>query len=288
MKKMKICNYEILNFDAEPLIYSDHGITRITNPQLVRALQDLTKHRNKTVTELQLGKVLSDYCLDPQEAKDYLRRLEIIDNLRPPPVLTNTIIYCDWYISQSTKDQIASSAQGILEVKGIAENPTFSAHTPTLFILVYTKLDLTELRGIYYDIIDKNPKSAISVGFTSGNVFHLTEPHIPAVNNPCAFCTLDRIIYYQNMRGSHHHWSKLLAFCHSENIALPKKELEGMESALVLGLLVRVANRLTCNQQRKSTQDRLLHSTTLDLETGSLQEAPSVHWSPCKCLEEKK
>jgi McbB family protein len=132
------------------------------------------------------------------------------------------------------------------------------------------------------------PDCGASVGFISGNHFHLTEIHIPAIGNPCAFCTLDRIAHYESLRTSQHHWSKIWSFCHNNNIDLPRAQVNDLHTALIVGTLTSFTTRYTQAPKVKTTQDQVLLSRTINLETGVTSEDISVHWPLCQCLGVKQ
>lgn len=57
MKKIKICNYEILNFEQDPLVYSSAGITKITDEGVFNALKKIVKKRGQAVTRASLKRI---------------------------------------------------------------------------------------------------------------------------------------------------------------------------------------------------------------------------------------
>ncbi|MHC6224737.1 McbB family protein [Pseudomonas sp. X10] len=285
MKSLKICNYEILNFETEPLVYSAKGITKITNPNLASALHKIIKLKETGVAPSLIEEILKEEGVHAQSALQFLKDIAILSNDIPAPYFSKAVIYCDWQISPNT-EYLANRQNPIqIEIRDLDKNYKPQEPSPTLFILASLKLDYKETRKKYHALIKNNPTSAISMGFISGGHFHLTEPYIPTIKNPCAFCTIDRIIHYESQRSSHHPWSRVLAFCHNHNLPSPKTEIDEFQNALILGAILKIAKKFTTHQTSKTTQDRVLQSITIELDSGRLVEEPSIHWPLCECLE---
>nr|WP_158458369.1 hypothetical protein [Pseudomonas fluorescens] len=47
MRKIKVCNYEILNFEEEPLVHTSVGLARITSPGVFSILRKMFKIKAK-------------------------------------------------------------------------------------------------------------------------------------------------------------------------------------------------------------------------------------------------
>lgn len=56
MKTLRVYNYEILNFDSDPMVFSSSGFTRITEPKIIRALQLIEESQSKYIQHHALEK----------------------------------------------------------------------------------------------------------------------------------------------------------------------------------------------------------------------------------------
>lgn len=290
MKTLKVHNYEILNFDNEPLIYTKNGITRITDQSLANALHEIIKHKDTEIPLDNLISILERESIQTESAMTFLESISVLGEIQKKPHFQKVNIYCDWPNSNEISKHIKNISKGKMEIFPLTDNALLSEkkdspRKPTLFLFALSKLNPKELREQYYKITKAHPSCGISIGFLSGNHFHITEPYIPNIKNPCSFCTIDRIIYYETHRTSQHPWSRLLAFCDSTGISLPRRNIDELQKALILGALIKLGTRFTTLQQNKSTQDKALRSLTINLENGTLSEDPSVHWPLCKCME---
>lgn len=287
MKTLRIYNYEILNFDTEPLIFSTNGFTQITNPKIVRALQRIEETHSKYIKHHDLEKILRDEDLHPNRAIDFLKSLLIIGEPTEPPHFQNIIIYHDLEISGELKNHLEKILHGRLQIKKISLCEPSHTNSPTLFVFICAKIRPDSLRATYTQILDLNPDCGASIGFISGNYFHLTEAHIPSIGNPCAFCTLDRIAHYETLRTSQHHWSKIWTFCRDNSIDLPKVSIDELQKSLIFGTTLSFTSKLAQPPKSKTTQDQVLLSRTINLETGKTSEDASIHWPLCQCLGPK-
>ncbi|WP_449431833.1 McbB family protein [Pseudomonas putida] len=288
MKSLKICNYEILNFESDPLIYSSHGITKITDTHLAQALRKINE-RNKNEASIEfIQETLSREGLCVESAIEFLKSIAVLAHDTPQPYLQRTIVFCDWQLTPNMPNISDTLNPMKIEIRDLDYTYLPEHKIPTFFILLTRALDHKKLRTTYRKIVENNSASAISIGIISGNYFHLTEPFIPAIKNPCAFCTIDRIIHYETIKPSHHRWSRLLVFCQKRDLPLPTIEVEALHNALIFGTVLKAAKRLTTPHTVKTTQDKTLQSLTVNLETGYIKEEPSVHWWMCDCLEISK
>ncbi|PTV55393.1 McbB family protein [Pseudomonas putida] len=283
MKTLRVYNYEILNFDSDPMVFSSSGFTRITEPKIIRALQLIEESQSKYIQHHALEKILRKVHLQPSSAMNFLKSLSIIGEPTDPPFFQHTLIYHDLEISDETKNLLESKHSGSLEIRQYSEYTPHTTHKPTLFVFACTKLSPHSLKANYLNLLVSNPHCGATVGFISGNHFHLTEMHIPAIGNPCAFCTLDRITHYEKLRASQHHWCKIWSFCCSSKLDLPKIHVDELQKFLIIGTIVSFISKLTKAPKSKTTQDQVLLSRTINLETGVTTEDPSVHWPLCQC-----
>ena len=286
MKTLRIYNYEILNFDAQPTVFSSTGFTRITDPKIAQALEHITERQSKHIQQHELEQILESESLQPESALRFLKSISIIGEATRLPHFKNVIACIDWEISDTLKNHIERNPENKIQIIKTSELNTNIHTTPTLFFLAYLKLKPEELRKTYSELSKNNPDCGISVGFVSNNFFHITETYIPSLGNPCAFCTLDRIAHYENLRASQHHWSKIWSFCQSNNIDLPTTPINDLQRTLILGTITTFANKFTDFQKSRFTQDQALLSRTLNLTDGTFTEDSSIHWPLCQCIGE--
>lgn len=287
MKMIRVHNYEILNFENHPLIYSNSGITKITNKGMANALEAMEKHKGTDIPIKTIKNILIKENIQAEHAIGFLKSISILGNTQAKPYFQRVRIFCEWPISPQTITHIEKSSQGTIEIApvGFIEHIPEATAPPTLFIAALSQLNPRRLRDKYNEFLKLYPSCGISIGFISGNHYHITEPHITTIKNPCAFCTIDRIIHYENLRKSQHPWSRLLAYCDATDIPLPAREVDELQKALILGAIIKLGTRFTNNQKIKYTQDMVLRALTINLDNGYITEDPSVHWPLCKCLE---
>lgn len=284
---IRVHNYEILHFDSNPLIHSNSGVTKITNKGMARALQALEKYRETDITIRTIKDIFIKENIQIKHAIRFLQTIAILGNAQANPYFQSVRIFCEWPISHQITHHIEKASRGKIEIMptGFIEHIPKATDAPTLFIAALSQLTPCRLRAQYYEFLKMHPSCGISVGFISGNHYHITEPYIATIKNPCAFCTIDRIIHYENLRKSQHPWSRLVAFCDSTGIPLPTREIDELQKALILGAIIKLGTRFMNNQKIRYTQDRVLRATTINLDNGYITEDPSVHWPLCKCLE---
>lgn len=284
MKKIKICNYEILNFEQDPLVYSSAGITKITDDGLFNALKEIVKKRGQAVTRASLKRIFKRERVSVDSAISFLKNIKVLGEEEAAPALKKAVIYCDWPIGADLVELIRNEGKNKIELRKIADVSLECSAEPVFFIIATLKLDVSRLKDVYFGLCNKNPLSAISLGFSNGSHFHLTEPYVPSLGNPCAFCTINRVIYYEGMMPSQHQWSKLLAFCSNKEIPLPAIDSDGFKKLLIMMLLARSSKKMILPQVAKTTQDETLQALTIDLESDQVTHVPSVHWPICNCL----
>jgi hypothetical protein len=56
MKKIKICNYEILNFEQDSLDCTSGGVTKKTNKGIFNVLKEIFKGKGQAVTKVEAKK----------------------------------------------------------------------------------------------------------------------------------------------------------------------------------------------------------------------------------------
>ncbi|WP_081669726.1 McbB family protein [Pseudomonas taiwanensis] len=286
MSTLRVYNYEILNFEREPMVFSSTGFTKITEPKIIRALQQIENTQSKYIEHNDLEHIFKTENLDPRSALNFLKSLSIIGENAETPHFQETIIYHDLEIPPTLKKYYEEKYNNTIKIEKIEHFETPPPHTPRLFVFACLKLRPESIRTIYTGLMKGNPDHGASIGFISNNHFHLTEVHVPSIGNPCAFCTLDRVAYYETKRISQHPWSKVWAFCCQNRYDLPKASIDDLQTSLILGTIISFTNKLTHAPKFRQTQDQTLLSRTIDLETGAVTEEVSVHWPFCQCLGE--
>lgn len=284
MKAFRIYNYEILNFNNDPVVYTSAGLTRVTSEPMRSAMRRLKESALEYIEHDELEAMLVVEGLDPASAISFLRSILVVGDIVQVPHFSDVIIYTDLPLPDSYKELLREKYRGKLTISSELPREMLPTPSPTLSIFACLNLDPGTVRSAYNAFIRNNPENGASIGFVSGSDFHLTEVHIPAIGNPCAFCTLDRIAYYERIRGSQHHWSKLWSFCKAMNVKLPSPITDELQCLMILGVIISFANKLTSAPRTLSTQDQVLLSRTLDLTNGSFTEDSSIHWPFCECL----
>ncbi|WP_409488634.1 McbB family protein [Pseudomonas promysalinigenes] len=284
MNTLRIYNYEILNFEMEPMVFSSTGFTKITEPKIIKALQELDNIQSKYIEYSDLEKILRKETLEPKSALDFLKSLLILSEEADPPHFQEVMIYHDLDIPPSLQKYYEKKHNNRIKLRKIGSFEKPNNNTPTLFIFVCLKLQPDSIRSIYTNLMKEHPNHGASIGFISSNHFHLTEVYVPSIGNPCAFCTFDRIAHYETKRASQHPWSKVWTFCCKNNFALPKSTIDDLQTTLIIGAIISFTNKLTQAPKFKYTQDLILLSRTVDLETGIITEEASTHWPFCECL----
>ncbi|HEK1684571.1 TPA: McbB family protein [Pseudomonas putida] len=286
MKFIRVHNYEILNFEPTPIIFSATGFTKIHETKIINILQKLKEAPSNYIDTKKLEQLATNEKLQPIPAIEFLKSIKIIEEKTSHPYFNSATLFTDIPISQ----EIAAH----LKYSNISINPSKSSpcdipdgRSKEIFIFAFLKINPNQLREAYIKILDRNPTCGAVIGFASGNFFHLTECHLPSIGNPCAFCTLDRVAYYERLKPSHHHWSKIWSFCQLNDIDLPTANIDALQKSLILGMLTVFVSKMTEAPKFKITQDRVLASRTLNLETGHIIEDTSIHWPFCQCLEPK-
>lgn len=72
LMNITMANYEILNFEAESLLISDVGVSKIHSQSLIRALRQLKL--SKLMKKVELDEVLAENGLNHNDAFAFLER----------------------------------------------------------------------------------------------------------------------------------------------------------------------------------------------------------------------
>lgn len=282
--QIRINNYEILNFDTDTLLYSEKGITKIHSPNLERALRAIKETHLPETTTGQLNRVFQEHNLEPDEVLEFLKQVLTISQIKENPYFNKAHIYHDWEITSELTKYITKNTNATISLTKLNYDTPIIPAQKTFFVLSSLTLNPSKLRDLYFKTCRENTDCAICIGFISGNCFHLTEPFVPEIGNPCAFCVIDRIISYETQRPGFSLWTKMLNFCQTNRISLPPQPLDPLQLTLILSAIVKSITTLTTSQPRKVTQDSTLQSTTLNLESGFITKQSTSHWLMCECL----
>lgn len=140
MNTLRIYNYEILNFDTEPMVFSATGFTKITEPNITNALKRIEKIRSKYIHYDALQQLLRDENLHPDTAIQFLKSLLIISEKAETPHIKNTIIYHDLNISDNLKLHLEKTNERNIQFKDLPTNDLPHSDSPTLYVLACLKL----------------------------------------------------------------------------------------------------------------------------------------------------
>lgn len=286
MKLIRVHNYEILNFEPGKIVFSATGFTKIHETRIISILRNLKETPSNYIDTKKLEQMAINEKLQPIPVIKFLKSIKIIEEKTTHPYFNSATLFTDIPISKEIETHLKHSKISINPSKASpCDLP--DGRSKEIFIFAFLKTNPNQLREDYIKILDRNPTCGAVIGFVSGNFFHLTECHLPSIGNPCAFCTLDRAAYYERLKPSQHHWSKIWSFCQLNNIDLPTANIDALQKSLILGMLTGFVAKMTEAPKLKITQDRVLISRTLNLETGHIIEDTSIHWPFCQCLEAK-
>lgn len=286
--QLTFSEYDILNLSREPLLISSNGVSKINSLQLLSVLQELKTQHGTSIKKTLFNKIISDHKLAQKETYLFL---ENAIGLKPRPAeiyFKKVLITHDWKDHQELKTIINQELK--CEHAIILEHDTLVnyAKNKAYFIkIICTEYNYAKLKKLYFDLADSAPLSAICVGYLSGGLFHISQPYIASVGNPCHFCTIERQINYERRKNTQNNWSALLSFCSERNIATPSQNLTLLQRSLALGAIVQKIKLHTEHGAGFRHQDNTFTSTTIDLSTGAITEELSPHWHSCNCLRSK-
>lgn len=286
--QLTFSEYDILNLPRESLLVSSNGISKVNSPQLLSALQELKTQHGTLIEKTQFNKIILNHKLAPKETYQFL---ENAIGLKPRPTdiyFKKALIIHDWKDHQEFEtiinQELKCEHQVILEHDALVSHVKNKAY----FIkIICTQYNHAKLKKLYFDLADSAPLSAICVGYLSGDLFHISQPYVANIGNPCHFCTIERQINYEKCRSTSNSWSALLSFCNERNIATPSQNLNLLQRNLALGAIVQKIKLHTEHGAGFRHQDNTLTSTTIDLSTGAITEELHPHWHSCNCLRSK-
>jgi len=284
MNQIKLCNYEILYFDNTPAVFSSKGVTKINSTSLLTVLEQYLPFKNTHVSLQEFTQTLKSQHLNTEQSLSFLSSIGITTKAAPEPYLQHAVIASDWLLPASLKTAFIEETATKLEFVPLEEVRHHQALKSTLYVIICNQIKISDLKEIYFDLCTKNTNHAVSLGFSSPTHFHLTEPFLPEIGNPCAFCTLERMAHYQSFRPSNNPWTKLVSFCSQKGIATPTVPTDLLSKTLILGMVVRSIKPFLDSYCTRTTQDVCLQATTLELNTGFIKRSASIHWPLCDCL----
>lgn len=236
---IKVNNYEILNLEADTLIYSKCGITKINSKPLTSLLADLKPLENKILQDEHFQFLLSTYSLDHGDTLEFLIATATLQRVKKQPHYTNATVYYDWDCNNQLQELICKKTTENVEFKKLDHLSTTHKNQKQLIIIATFNVHPNTLRDAYFKISTSNPESAIIFGYFIENKYHLSQPYIPTTGNPCAFCQIDKITNFETLRPGTSQWAKLLKFCFSPPLAIPQSTPSVLQHSLILGLILK-------------------------------------------------
>jgi McbB family protein len=282
---IKICNYEILNFDDDRILISEKGIHKINNSKLWDALSEINSLTDKEIENNELSEIIARHGLPHDSTVDYLKKtLKIREALNLAPYEKVIIIH-----DLSNAKRLECHAHNeIIKDCEIFQTRNFEPetirNTKNFFVLLAEKYNYQKLSELYFKIATLAPQSAICVAYSISDCYCVSQPYIPEIGNPCHFCGLDRLIDYETRLKSNSSWASLLHFCKGKGINIPVKKKTFLQDSMAFGLIFQRVNLYTSPGSARRHQDSVLASATMNLTTGLISEEIISHWFLCKCL----
>ncbi|WP_086936633.1 MULTISPECIES: McbB family protein [Pseudomonas] len=284
--KLSISNYELLNFENANAIVSEKGIARIDSPAMLKLLKELKSV--ECITKSDLNELFANNNLEPTNAYNFLTSAIHINTAKDINYFKSTLIAHDWK-KTSNLEEILSREIEHLSTCSLEDLDLYTPHKEERYIIILcSKYNYTEIKNLYFSSARKWPKSAISVCYGSSDLFHISQPYIPEIGNPCHFCTIDKLISNETHSPSVNTWSKLLNFCKGKNINLPNTKPTLLQESLILGAIARVSRLVSGTTTSQKYQDNIFQTTTINLSNGHISQASATHWYLCDCLGAKK
>lgn len=282
--RLSMSNYDILNLTHDALVVSDRGISKISSPPLLNALSRLKNY--STITRSELDEILTENGLNPETAYTFL---ESAISIRPAyaPHFEKVFIIHDWKGAIDLEKLLREEIKTPLEFHKLPFTPSAETIEPNkkyYILIIPDYYNYHQLHNLHFSLASQLPESAISVCHHSCNSYHISQPYIPAIGNPCHFCNIGRMIHYENQHTSTQSWSKLLTFCGERRIPIPNKRLSLLQEALVLGALIKKIGIISHPGDNLCYQDNILQTTLIDFNNNHIDEYTPPHWHLCDCL----
>lgn len=284
--KLNIYNYELLNFDSASAIISEKGIARVDSPAMLKLLKELKSV--ECITKSDLNTMCSNHSLDPTSAYNFLKTAIRIEGEKNIHHFNTALIAHDWGETSSLKKILSSEIENlsVCDIKNLAIST--NKQNEHYVIILCSHYNYTNIKKLYFNIAKQWPKSAISVCYGSADLFHISQPYIPEIGNPCHFCTIDKLISNEIHSSSANTWSRLLNFCKGKSIDLPCTKLTLLQESLLLGAIARTIRLVSGATITHKYQDNILQATTINLSTGHISQSSATHWHLCDCLSTAK
>lgn len=115
---LNIQSYEILDFNSDNLVVSKKGVSKISSPPLLAALNKLQSYKN--ISRSELNEVLSTHGLNPEPAFDFLEKIISIKDACEDLYFDKTIVAHDWDENINLEELLRSEINTPLEVCSIS------------------------------------------------------------------------------------------------------------------------------------------------------------------------
>lgn len=283
--RIKIQNYEILNFENYSLIGSEKGISRVKSKKLIAALEELKPICEKTIDSETLESILAKYNFEEPVSEHLQHHLKIQYDV-PPPYFDSVYILHGWKeLKQHTISLLDSEIPLSLTHLPLHLNALKNvAHERSLIILLPGSHNISELKHIYFEASNTLPRSFIICGHFSPATFTVTQPYSADLGNPCLFCSLSRAIHFETQADGSCAWSAMLNFCTSNSADFQNPKLSMLQHSMAVGLISKKINLFLSNINHKLFQDNILTNSTVNLNNGTVAEEILPHWHMCDCL----
>ena len=281
---IKICDYEVINFDNCTLVMSEKGLSTITSPIILQVLEEIRPYVNQNITAKKLENILESKPLDTGEAIAFLHRcLNIVECPVSAPY-EKIIFICDSEIESSIIDVTRSETK--LATTTVAANKLdleMIKGSRCFVVILQSHYNYHSLKTLYFNIAKAAPKSAVIVGYYTPDHYCVTQPYSFETGNPCHFCQADRLINYETKNSSKNNWAHLLKFSSEHDYRIPSRTHTTLQKALAVNLLINRIKLFTTNSNAKRHQDLVLALTYINLLTGKIDEEIVSHWVLCQC-----
>jgi McbB family protein len=285
--KLKIQNYNILNFENQNILISETGVTKVNSPSLLKIITTLKGRAS--ISDHELYDLFHQHNLDKGDA--YLS-LEAMLGLHHEPqdiYFDKTTIIHDWKDHDQLTSLIKTELTNITVTASVPElDQECRKETKQITILLCENYNYEKIKKTYFKHAEDHPDDAIIVGYTAGDQFIISQPYLPALGSPCHFCTVDRLIENEKYRPSNNTWSNFLNFCHAKRTSIPAPSLSIFQKTLIIGALIQKIKLLTGQGESVRYQDNILQQTSVSLVNGQLSESTTSHWCLCSCLRNIK
>lgn len=285
---IRICNYEIMNFSHTDLLISEKGITTLTSPVLIQALEELKPFIDHDIPETKLRKILEGKRVDIDEALTFFKsRLNIIHEPKSGPY-EKVIIIHDYQDDDALPLRIirgeVAHGMTVINIRDFSELITCGKRD--LVVILCEDYDYLALKSLYFNISRSAPQSGIVVAHHMPSSYYFSQPYFAEIGNPCHFCHADRILSYEGRKKSKNNWAQLLTFSKRHEVSVPcgSKPLSLLHQSMIAGFLTSRINLFSTYTNTKRHQDSALSSACINLVTGKIEEEIVPHWTLCQCL----